>query len=368
MRIPLAIAVLGIAAAASPAAFTVALGSLQGDLTAASAGLAGLTDHDSVLRKKAVDRSLAAVLAYSPSLLKDLATSVKVSKFLERVYPPGDALLGTLDGALDGLEVAVVADRDTLAEEASLLTGTKKSAADSAVASVDGTLVLAGLSSTRAARAGLLKQAGSRSASARRALRKGAAAGYQGVLNGSFETPGATIYLAEDWIRTGIGPAFGNQSVNRRTAGTATHRIADVLIDGENGGASISPHVASLSQAGVLLSRSSRLLFDYTVAANVAHCTSGPSDGLEADCRLDVLFSLDSPSVTVPLWSRSFPGGVTNESVPGQAIDLPFLPSAGTLIFRVTTSWVTCAPGGSYPQGFTISSDLNITLDNIRVE
>ena len=72
--------------------------------------------------------------------------------------------------------------------------------------------------------------------------------------------------------------------------------------------------------------------------------------------------------MTVPLWTREFPAGATNETILGQAIDLPFLPSTGTLIFRFTTTQIICHAGGAYPQNTGFYSDTNIRIDNVRVE
>jgi len=361
MRAAMVCTFLALAIGTSPAAFTGALDGFQSNLAAASADLSGSTDPDSIRRKRAVDRSLVAVLAFSPSLAKDMTTAVKVARLLEKAYPPEDALLGAFDGVVDGLEVEVVEVRDQLAAEALLLPARKRAAAEAGLASVDGLLVLAEISSTRAGRTSLLKKAERRAFAARRSLRRGARAGFQGPVNGSFEGQGASASEAAFWDHTGSHPRFGNPSVYRLDNGTAANGTADMYMNGENWAFGSLDHRATLSQDNVLLSRSRRLLFDYGADVFVPSCTSGANLGDEGVGRLEVLFSLDDPAVLVPLWSRDFPVGDTIESVAGQVVELPFLSSPGTLIFRVTTTYVLCDSLGTY-------SDVNIRIDNVRVE
>jgi hypothetical protein len=353
--------VLGLAVASASAAYTGALTGFQADLTAASAGLSGLTDPVSVQQKKAVDRSIAAVLAYSTSLGKDLSTAGKIARLLEKPFPPEAPLLATFDGTLDGLETEVLGVRDLLANETQLLSGPKRSAAESALASVDGSLVLAGVSSTRTLRAGLLKKAEHRASAARRSLRKGARAGFQGPVNGSFEQLGGNANAAY-WSPTTNFPAV----IGNVTSGTIPDGLHHVWFFFPVRGDTV-PITASLSQSGVLLSRTRRILFDYSATVTVGLCTGGPDVGQKGTMKLEVLFLMEDPAVTVVLWTRDFPAGQTSETVANQAVDLPFLPSAGSLIFRVTANWVSCRAGPSNPaQGFV--SFGSVYIDHVRVD
>jgi hypothetical protein len=348
--------VLAFAVGTASAAFTGSLGGFQANLATASTELTGLSDAASVKQKKAVDRSLAAVLAYSTSLGKDMATSVKVARLLEKSFPPEAPLLAAFDGVLDGLEGDVVVVRDALAAEAALLTGAKEAAAEAAVASVDASLLLAGLSSTRTERAGLLRKAEKRATGARKALRRGALAGFQGPLNGSFEEEGATPYEAAYWMTAKSGGSIFASVGSRSGSGVLSHGVYDLhmSLDDDTG-----TNVLSARQDGVLLTRSHRLLFDYAVNLSVNGC---PGGGPFAE----VLFTMEDPSVTVVLWSRDLSeipktGNFNIATVLDQAVDVPFLPSRGTLMFRVTAPVLNCT-------GIFSGSTGTVSFDHIRVE
>jgi hypothetical protein len=357
--------VLGLACATAPASFTGAFDGLQSDLTAASAALTGQTDPVAVKQKKAVDRSVAAVVAYSTSLGKDLSTALKVSRLLEKAFPAEDPLLGTFDGVLDDLETGIGEVRSLLADETELLLGAKRAAAEKALASVDGSLALAGISSTRTDRTALLKKAEHAATAARKALRRGAKSGFQGPLNGSFEEPGVAVNSAAYWTVTLSGGTVLSSVNPHSTYGPIADGIYDLDMGLDNG---FGANIISARQDGVLLSRSHRLLFDYDLNLLIYSCGQGSplNAGADASVKLEVLFILEDPSTTVVLFSRELSeiprtGLYTIDAVAGQAVDLPYLPSRGTLVFRVTGDILDC---GTIITG----SKGHVRIDHIRVE